>query len=64
MPQALQLLWLSQMDIGSLVYDENEQQLSGKNKLNIDCTNFNSGLYFITVTAGNSKVTKRLVVNK
>ncbi|HWY12918.1 MAG TPA: T9SS type A sorting domain-containing protein [Bacteroidia bacterium] len=52
------------MDIGSLVYDENEQQLSGKNKLNIDCTNFNSGLYFITVTAGNSKVTKRLVVNK
>lgn len=50
--------------LGSLVYNGNEQQLIGKNKMNIDCTNFNSGLYFITVTAGNSKVTKRLVVNK
>ena len=50
--------------LGSLVYTGAEQQLSGKNKLAVDCTNFNSGLYFITVTAGNAKVTKRLVVNK
>lgn len=50
--------------LGSLVYNGAEQQLSGKNKLAVDCTNFNNGLYFITVTAGNSKVTKRLVVNK
>lgn len=50
--------------LGSLIYSGNEEQLTGKNKMNIDCTNFNSGLYFITVTAGNSKVTKRLVVNK
>lgn len=50
--------------IGSLVFNGAEQKLSGKNKLSVDCTNFNSGLYFITVTAGNSKVTKRLVVNK
>lgn len=50
--------------LGALVYNGTEQSLSGKNKLAVDCTNFNSGLYFITVTAGNSKVTKRLVVNK
>ncbi len=50
--------------IGSLVYTSPEQRLMGKNKLAIDCSNFNTGLYFITVTAGNSKVTKRLVVNK
>ena len=50
--------------LGSLVYNGAEQQLNGKNKLAVDCTNFNNGLYFITVTAGNSKVTKRLVVNK
>jgi hypothetical protein len=50
--------------LGSLVYNGTEQNLSGKNKLAVDCSNFHSGLYFITVTAGNSKVTKRLVVNK
>ncbi len=50
--------------LGALVYNGAEEQLSGKNKLAVDCTNFNSGLYFITVTAGNAKVTKRLVVNK
>ncbi len=50
--------------LGALVYNGAEQHLYGKNKLSVDCTNFNSGLYFITVTAGNSKVTKRLVVNK
>lgn len=50
--------------LGALIYTGAEQHLSGKNKLAVDCTNFNNGLYFITVTAGNSKVTKRLVVNK
>ena len=50
--------------LGSLVYNGSEQLLNGKNKLAVDCANFNNGLYFVTVTAGNSKVTKRLVVNK
>ncbi len=50
--------------LGALVYTGAEQHLIGKNKLAVDCTNFNNGLYFITVTAGNAKVTKRLVINK
>ncbi|HWY12921.1 MAG TPA: T9SS type A sorting domain-containing protein [Bacteroidia bacterium] len=50
--------------LGSLVYNGNEQKLAGKNKLSVDCANFNSGLYFVTVTAGDSKITKRLVINK
>lgn len=50
--------------LGSLVYSGAEQRMTGKNKIAVDCNSFNSGLYFITVTAGNSKVTKRLVVNK
>ena len=50
--------------LGSVVYSGAEQRMTGKNKIALDCNNFNSGLYFITVTAGNSKVTKRLVVNK
>lgn len=49
---------------GALVYNANEQGLSGKNKMNIDCSNLNSGLYFVTLTVGNSKITKRLVINK
>ena len=50
--------------LGALVYSGAELHLRGKNNLAVDCSNFNNGLYFITVTAGNSKVTKRLVVNK
>lgn len=50
--------------LGSLVYNGAEQPMNGKNKVNIDCTNFNSGLYFVTVTAGHAKITKRLIVNK
>lgn len=50
--------------LGALVYNSTEQKLAGKNKLSLDCSNFNSGLYFVTVTSGESKITKRLVINK
>jgi hypothetical protein len=50
--------------IGSLVYKNSEQRLIGKNKLSVDCSNFNCGLYFVTLTSGDSKVTKRLTVTK
>lgn len=50
--------------LGALVYNGVEQKLSGKNKVSFDCTNFNPGLYFVTVFAGESKVTRRLVISK
>jgi hypothetical protein len=50
--------------LGALVYNGLEQKLSGKNKLSVDCSSFSSGLYFVTISAGDSKITKRLVVNK
>lgn len=50
--------------IGALVYSGNEQKSPGKNKVSVDCTLFNSGLYFMTLTAGDTKITKRLVINK
>lgn len=51
--------------LGSLIYNGTEQKLAaGKNKVAIDCGNFTSGLYFMSLTAGNSKVTKRLIVEK
>ena len=50
--------------LGTIVYAASEKLPAGKNKLNIDCANYSSGLYFVTVSAGDSKITRRLIVNK
>jgi hypothetical protein len=51
--------------LGALVYNGQEQKLaSGKNKISIDCSNYSSGVYFVTLTAGDSKTTRRLVIDK
>lgn len=51
--------------LGSLVYNGAEQKLAaGKNKVGVDCGNLNSGLYFMSLTAGNSKITKRFIIDK
>jgi len=50
--------------LGVVVYSANDHKLAGKNKLSVDCANLSSGLYFVAITAGESKITKRLVVNK
>ncbi len=51
--------------LGALVYTSpNQKYAQGKHKLTVDCNNYNSGLYIVTVTAGDSKITKRLVINK
>lgn len=51
--------------IGSLVMNQNEQKFSpGKNKLTIDCSGLSQGIYLVQVTAGNNKITKRMLINK
>jgi hypothetical protein len=50
--------------LGSLVQSGTEQKLTGLNQLSVDCSKFQSGLYFVTVTSGDTKITRRLVVNK
>ena len=50
--------------LGAMVYNSIENRTSGRNKVNIDCSHYNSGLYFVTITAGDTKITKKLVVNK
>lgn len=50
--------------LGSLVYTTTESRSVGKNKLSFDCSKYNSGLYFVTISAGESKITKRLVISK
>ncbi len=51
--------------IGAMVYNGASQKYSpGKNKVSINCSDFNSGLYFVSVLAGDSKISRRLIVNK
>lgn len=51
--------------LGALVYTGNEQKLApGKHKVNFDCGSLNSGIYFVTLNAGDSKIAKRMVINK
>lgn len=51
--------------LGALVYSGNEQKFApGKHKVNFDCGSLNSGIYFVTLNAGESKITKRMVINK
>ena len=51
--------------LGALVYTSAPQKYApGKHKISIDCSSYNSGLYFMNVVADGAKVTRRFVVNK
>jgi hypothetical protein len=51
--------------IGALVYSGQEQKLAtGKNKLSIDCSNYSSGVYFVSISTADSKITRRLIIDK
>lgn len=48
--------------LGSVIYSGTQKCNPGKNKVSLDCSNYNAGMYFITVMSGDSKITKRLIV--
>jgi hypothetical protein len=51
--------------LGTLVNNPSSQKyMVGKHKIAIDCSDYSSGLYFVSVLAGDKKITKRLIVNK
>lgn len=50
--------------LGAIVYSRSEYVPAGKNKLSIDCSNYPDGLYFVTLSSGDSNITKRLIINK
>jgi hypothetical protein len=50
--------------LGIVLYSGAEKLSSGKNKVQLDCSNYSSGLYFITVSNGETRITKRLIINK
>lgn len=51
--------------LGALVINNTDQKFpQGKNKISVDCSALNQGIYFMCIDAGGSKITKRLVIHK
>jgi hypothetical protein len=50
--------------LGSVVSVKTTDLLSGKNTISLDVDNLASGIYFTTITAGNSKIVKKFIINK
>jgi hypothetical protein len=50
--------------LGSLINTTSQKYAPGKNKISIDCSDLNAGIYFVSVSAGDAKMTRRLIVNK
>lgn len=50
--------------LGSVVSTKNTHVMSGKNTINIDTESLPSGIYFATVSSGNTKTVKKFTINK
>ena len=50
--------------LGSVVSLKNIQLTAGKNNIQLDSENLNSGIYFTTITSGTNKVLKKFTINK
>jgi hypothetical protein len=46
--------------MASIVFQEN---FSDKNPVNLDFSNLNSGIYFITITTGNNRICRKVIIN-
>lgn len=50
--------------LGSVVSVKNIELFAGKNSIHLDSENLNSGIYFATISSGNTKIVKKFTVNK
>lgn len=50
--------------LGSVVFSGKINGTTGSNTMVVDGTSFNSGVYYYTVTAGNERVTKKMILQK
>lgn len=48
--------------LGSVVSEETTELVKGENKINLSLSNFNSGVYFVTIENNSGKTTQRLIV--
>ncbi len=50
--------------LGSVISVKNIELSAGKNSIHLDSENLNSGIYFATISSGNTKIVKKFTVNK
>ncbi|MES2133867.1 MAG: T9SS type A sorting domain-containing protein [Bacteroidota bacterium] len=50
--------------LGAIVYTKNTSLSVGKNVVALDFDNLVSGLYFATISTGNTKITRKFTINK
>jgi hypothetical protein len=50
--------------LGSIVSLKNIELSIGKNVIPLDVETLSSGIYFTTITSGNSKIVKKIIINK
>lgn len=50
--------------LGSVVSNKNTHLIAGKNTINIETESLPSGIYFATVSSGNTKTVKKFTINK
>lgn len=50
--------------LGAVVSAKTLDINSGKNQINLDTENLNSGLYFVTISQGNQQLTKKITISK
>lgn len=50
--------------LGSIVSSKNMELNIGKNVIPLDVESLSSGIYFTTITSGNSKIVKKIIINK
>ena len=50
--------------LGAIVSSKNIELNVGKNVIPLDVETLSSGIYFTTITSGNSKIVKKIIINK
>ena len=48
--------------LGQVVYTSNEGRINNTLEVNLDAKQFTSGVYYYTITVGNNKTTKKMIV--
>jgi len=50
--------------LGATVSSKSVELNNGKNVVSLDSENLNSGIYFVTITSGGQKITKKITISK
>ncbi|MCK5777097.1 MAG: T9SS type A sorting domain-containing protein [Bacteroidales bacterium] len=48
--------------VGQTIYTSHEGSVNGSKEITLNANNMEAGVYFYTVTVGNNKMTKKMIV--